>query len=109
MAVVALAIVLASWAGLSFGMAVVASHRAKGAADLAALAGASAYAEGADACASAGALARANGAELVACSVHGDRTGFVVVVRVRAAGVTGPLASVPWLTVQSQAGNVGAG
>ena len=51
----------------------VGAHRqAQAAADLAALAGASALADGGDGCAVAGALARANAARLTGCRVSGE-------------------------------------
>ena len=51
------------------------AHSARSVADLAALAGARALADGADACAVAGATATANGASLTGCvpTVDGDR------------------------------------
>lgn len=54
------------------------------AADLAALAGASAMAEGLDACEAADGAARANGATITRCRAEGDRRSFVLEVRVRA-------------------------
>jgi secretion/DNA translocation related TadE-like protein len=52
--------------------ALVGSHRsAQSAADLAALAGASALARGEDPCAAAASIARANGASVVACAPDG--------------------------------------
>lgn len=60
-------------AGLGVVAALVRSHRsAQSAADLAALAGATARQRGEDACALAAALARANDAVLVTCSLLGD-------------------------------------
>ena len=60
--------------------AVVAAHRrAQAAADLAALAGASAPAEP---CAAAERVALANGARLAACTPEGSRAGVLVTVRV---------------------------
>ncbi|AZM54609.1 hypothetical protein DMA15_20305 [Streptomyces sp. WAC 01529] len=58
---------------LAMGQAVVARHRAGGAADLAALAAADRWAAGASAaCAGAGRVAREQGARLVRCVVRGD-------------------------------------
>lgn len=60
----------------------VAGHRARGAADLAALSGAAAYAEGRPPCPAAGRLARANGARLTGCDQVGDEVDYVVSVSV---------------------------
>ncbi|TRY18535.1 hypothetical protein FOJ82_05235 [Tessaracoccus rhinocerotis] len=54
------------------------------AADLAALAGASAMAEGFDGCAAADVAADANQATLMECDVRGDERAFVLEVSVRA-------------------------
>jgi secretion/DNA translocation related TadE-like protein len=63
--------------------AVVTTHRsAQAAADLAALAGATALQDGADACDQAGRVARANRARLRSCAVE----GWTVTVGVTAAG-----------------------
>lgn len=64
---------------------VVAHRQAQAAADLAALAGAAAIADGDDGCARAGALAAANDATLLSCAVAGQE----ITVRV---GVSGPRA-----------------
>ncbi len=78
------AVILVVGAGLGVAGAMVVAHRrSQAAADLAALAGASASARGDPACGSAGEIARLNGAELLACAVDGS----AVTVRVR---VTGP-------------------
>lgn len=61
----------------------VAQHRARAAADLAALSGAVAYAQGEDACAAAGRAASRNGARLISCEQVGDLVDFVVSVDVR--------------------------
>ena len=60
----------------------VAGHRAHGAADLAALSGAAAYAEGRDPCRAAERLARANDARVVRCDRVGDDVDYVVSVTV---------------------------
>jgi secretion/DNA translocation related TadE-like protein len=60
----------------------VAGHRAHGAADLAALSGAAAYAEGRSPCPAASRLARANDARLVRCDRVGDDVDYVVSVTV---------------------------
>jgi secretion/DNA translocation related TadE-like protein len=86
--------------GLALGQAVVAGHRAAGAADLAALAAADHWAEGrAAACAHADQVARAQGARLVRCVIVGDVSDVTaassrgpLAARVRArAGLPGPL------------------
>lgn len=79
-----LAVLLLVGAALGVVAAMVRAHRtAQAAADLAALAAASALQRGGEACLAADALAAANAATLVGCEVAGDD----VVVRVR---VTGP-------------------
>ncbi len=60
----------------------VAGHRAHGAADLAALSGAAAYAQGRPPCPAAARLARANGARLTGCDQVGDDVDYVVSVTV---------------------------
>ncbi|GAB2590646.1 Rv3654c family TadE-like protein [Microlunatus antarcticus] len=60
----------------------VAGHRAHGAADLAALSGAAAYAEGRPPCPAAARLARVNDARLVRCDRVGDDVDYVVSVTV---------------------------
>lgn len=92
---VVLAVTLAA---LVLGSAVVASHRARLAADLAALAGASHAQTGVSAgqaCAEAGRVAASNGATLSWCSVDGEEVLLVVSVR---AGLTMPA------TARSRAG-----
>lgn len=81
-AVTGMVLLLGSALGVVAAM-LVDHRRAQSAADLAALAGADALADGGDACAAAGATAGANGADLTSCAVHGED----VVVEVR---VTGP-------------------
>ena len=61
----------------------VVGHRARAAADLTALSGAAAYAEGRSPCAAAARLARANGARLQTCDQVGDEVDYVVSVAVR--------------------------
>jgi secretion/DNA translocation related TadE-like protein len=68
-----------------FGRFIVAQHRADAAADLAALAGTQAYGTGKDGCAVADTVAARNRQHLTDCSIVGDRTDFVVSVRVAAA------------------------
>jgi secretion/DNA translocation related TadE-like protein len=57
-------------------------HRARSAADLAALTGAAAYAQRQDACAEARRTARRNGARVTHCEQVGDQVDFVITVRV---------------------------
>ena len=57
-------------------------HRARAAADLAALSGAVAYQQGRDGCAEARRLAAANGAGLAGCDEVGDQVDFVITARV---------------------------
>ena len=59
----------------------VGHHRARSAADLAALSGAAAYAHGEDACDEARRIGRQNGAEVTSCTRVGDEIDFVVTVR----------------------------
>lgn len=82
-AMVAAFVVLLSIVGVVAGAYLTATHRARGAADLAALAAAHAYAAGGDACRQAGAVAAANATELSACQVEGSPASFVVAVTVR--------------------------
>ena len=60
----------------------VAVHRARAAADLAALSGAVAWSGGGDACAAARTIAQANGTTLESCDRFGDQLDFVITVRV---------------------------
>ncbi len=72
--------------------AVLASHRARAAADLSALAGATAQADGLDACRTAGVVAQANGASLTTCQVAGSPLSFVVSITVAVGtGLRAPL------------------
>ena len=59
----------------------VGHHRARSAADLAALSGAAAHVRGEDVCGEARRIARQNGAKVVRCSWVGDDIDFVVTVR----------------------------
>ena len=65
------AILAVAVAVLMVGKAAVAAHSARSAADLTALAGAHALAEGGDACAAAAGVAHANGADLSVCTIDG--------------------------------------
>jgi len=77
-----MALLLMIAGGLSvLGGYAVAGHRARAAADLSALSGATAHQRGGDACASAADLAQRNGASLLSCRVTG-LSQFVVTVQV---------------------------
>ena len=67
------------WVAGWFGVA----HRARSAADLSALAGATAHEQGADACQAAQDNAVANGAKMTACSVEEGAGDFIVNVKVQ--------------------------
>ncbi|GGF49588.1 hypothetical protein GCM10011519_24400 [Marmoricola endophyticus] len=80
-----LAVVALTAAGMT---ALVAGHRrAQAAADLAALAGASALQDAADGCMAAARVATSNGARLVSCTVRGQEV--VVAVEVRSGAIGG--------------------
>lgn len=74
--------------GIFFGVALLvsgyllAAHRARGAADLAALSGAGAYQQGRDPCEQAARTARANAARITGCDQVGDPVDFVVSVSI---------------------------
>ncbi len=92
-------------AALVLGSAVVASHRARSAADLGALAGASAVLRGApagEACAVAGVIVRANAARLAECAVSGGA------IQVEAA-VPPSVAALPEAVARARAGPPPAG
>jgi secretion/DNA translocation related TadE-like protein len=84
-----LVLVAGGMAGATVGAAHVASHRARTAADLGALAGAARAIEGSDAaCARAAELVAANGARLTHCRLDGlDLTVTVEVTPAPAAGI----------------------
>ena len=63
----------------------VGHHRARAAADLAALSAASAFEQGADGCAQARRTAAGNGAQVVGCELVGDIVDFVFTVKVSLA------------------------
>ncbi|MFE1328404.1 Rv3654c family TadE-like protein [Streptomyces sp. NPDC058741] len=98
---------------LALGQAVVVRHRAAGGADLAALAAADHWAEGATAaCARAGRVARAQGVRLVRCEVAGEvsdvtaasgRGPFTAKVRARAGPPANAAAPVTACEVPSPA------
>jgi secretion/DNA translocation related TadE-like protein len=75
-------VLVLSLVGVCIAGYLVAAHRVRSAADLAALSGAGAMATGLDPCAAAQRNARVNGVRVAACDVVGDRIDFVVTVRV---------------------------
>lgn len=75
-------VLLFSVGGMCIAGYLVAAHRARAAADLAALSGASALVAGEDPCRAAKRNAEANGARLDSCDHVGDPIDFVVSVRV---------------------------
>ncbi|MDQ7992536.1 MAG: Rv3654c family TadE-like protein [Propionicimonas sp.] len=79
-------------------------QRVRGAADLVALSGAVAFADGRDACRAAARLATDNQVELRRCTVSGDLLGFAVTVEVGAAGHAYPLPAD--LTATARAGTL---
>jgi secretion/DNA translocation related TadE-like protein len=79
----------------------VGHHRARAAADLAALSGAVAHASGDDACAQARRIAPQNGARVTSCTLVGDDIDFVVTVRT-AVSVRSRLPGLP-RTVEAEA------
>jgi secretion/DNA translocation related TadE-like protein len=99
-AVAALGVVLTTGVVLAVVGALLVDHRrAQAAADLAALAGASARQQGGDGCGAASRIAARNGAHLSACEVTGDDVTLTVVVE-------GPeiLGSRPRLSAEARAG-----
>ena len=104
-AAISLVLVMAATAAVFVVAVVLASHRARSAADLAALAGAVSEVGGGDGCSAARINAHANRAELTSCRVTGDTSSFVVAVTVTVP--TGLRAPLP-LTVgaDAHAGNV---
>jgi len=87
-------VVLLSCAAMVVAGYVVAAHRARAAADLAAVSGAVAFARGEDACRQAGRSAADNDARMLSCSQVGDQIDYVVTVRV-GFPVRGHLAGLP--------------
>jgi len=82
------------------------AHRARSAADLAAVAGAQAFAAGADACAAARATAASNGATMAACTVDSNGVDFVVRVSVQVAAKPNLAFGPHQFSQTSQAGNI---
>jgi secretion/DNA translocation related TadE-like protein len=117
LAAVGLVLVAAGVAGSAVGIATVAHHRARNAADLGALAGAARVVEGRDAaCQSAADIASANRARLVSCAVDGWEIVVTVEVAahplpgmtrtVAASARAGPVgvAAQPWMGFSADAG-----
>lgn len=86
------------------GTARAVGERVRGAADLAALAGARAQGENADACAAARSAAALNQTEVTACRVAGDEVEFVVTVEVR--GLLHVAGRDHWFSARANAGMV---
>jgi secretion/DNA translocation related TadE-like protein len=81
MAAVMGVVVTVSGAAMVIAGYLVGHHRARSAADLAALSGAAAHVRGEDVCGEASRIARQNRAKVVRCSWVGDQIDFVVTVR----------------------------
>jgi secretion/DNA translocation related TadE-like protein len=104
-AAISLVLVMAATAAVIVVAVVLAGHRARSAADLAALAAATAEVGGSDACSAARVNARTNGAEMVTCRVIGEAQSFVVGVTVSAStGLRAPLPAT--VSAGAHAGNV---
>jgi secretion/DNA translocation related TadE-like protein len=100
-----LVLVMAATAALIVVAVVLAGHRARSAADLAALAAATAEVGAGEACSAARINARTNGAEVVTCRVTGEASSFVVAVTVSAStGLRAPLPKA--VSAEAHAGNV---
>jgi secretion/DNA translocation related TadE-like protein len=104
-AAISLVLVMAATAAVLVIAVVLATHRARSAADLAALAAATAEVDGSDACSAARANARTNGAEVAACQVTGETSSFVVAVTLAVrTGLRAPLPE--HVGAEAHAGNV---
>lgn len=95
----AVALVVASYIGVA--------HRARAAADLAAISGAAAHLDGADACAVAHDYAERNHTTAIECAVAGDSIDFVVTVTVEAK-VKAPAGLPQHCRVEASAGRLDA-
>jgi len=101
----ALVLVMAATAAVIVVAVVLAGHRARSAADLAALAAATAEVGGGDACSAARVNARTNGAAVVTCRISGEASSFVAAVTVSASsGLRAPLPDA--VSAEAHAGNV---
>ncbi len=104
-AAISLVLVMAATAAVFVVAVVLASHRARSAADLAALAAATSEVGGGDGCSAARINAHANGAELTGCRMTGETSSFVVAVTVTVqTGLRAPLP--PTMGADAHAGNV---
>ncbi len=88
-----LALLAVAAACIQLGGALVARHRAQSAADLGALAGASALYRGGDACGAVREYVRRNGAEPAGCAVSGATVLVHTSVALPLAGLPGPSAA----------------
>lgn len=100
-------VMMLSFAAMVIAGYLVGAHRARGAADLAALSGAAAYQRGDDACGEVKRTARRNGAVVVGCEQVGDLVDFVVSVEVRVDVRTGFSGLPRTVRAQAHAGPVG--
>ncbi len=99
-------VVALSCVAMMVGGYLLAHHRARSAADLAALSAAVGYQRGRDACPEARRLAERNGAVLADCDQVGDQIDFVVTVVVRIP-VRSVLPGLPaWVSAEAHAGPV---
>jgi secretion/DNA translocation related TadE-like protein len=85
----------------------VGHHRARSAADLAALSGAAAHVRGQDVCAEARRIARQNGAKAIRCNWVGDDIDFVVTVRTSVSTPSGLPGLPRSVEAEAYAGRVG--
>ncbi len=77
---VCVVVMMLGYTAMIIGGYVIAGHRARAAADLAALSGATTAGQGGDPCESARRNARTHGAEVSACQRVGDQIDYVVTV-----------------------------
>lgn len=82
---VMLVVTTVALAGICIAGYLVAAHRVRSAADLAALSGASAVSRGEEGCRAARSNARANGVTVASCAQVGDEVDFVVTVEAQLA------------------------
>ena len=107
MAAIMSVVVLLGAAAMVIAGYLVGHHRARAAADLAALSGAVAYARGENACHQARRIAPQNGATVASCTRVGDEVDFVVTVRT-AVAVRSRLPGLPrTVEAEAHAGRVG--
>ena len=107
MAAVMGVVVLLGAAAMVIAGYLVGHHRARAAADLAALSGAVGHARGENACDQARRIASQNGARVISCARVGDEIDFVVTVRT-AVAVRSRLPGLPQtVEAEAHAGRVG--